>query len=100
MSNKPWIALALAYAAVCMLVTLAEGPGFHHAPMSTRLDRLLAVPFCWGLMVHGLRFGSVRGRFSTVERDASPITYWINIAALFLAGAFFLWWGCSGRTAH
>jgi hypothetical protein len=95
MSNKSWIVMALSYAAFCVLVTVIEGPGFHHEPLSTRLDRLLAVPFCWGLMAHGLQYGYVRGRFSTVERDESPVTYWVNIAAFFLLGSFFFGWALS-----
>jgi len=93
MTNKSWIILALAYAAICVLVTVVEGPGWHHEPLSTRLDKFLCVPSIWGLMIHDLQFGAVRGRFSTVERDKSPITFWINIAVYFLLGAFFLWWG-------
>ena len=95
MSNKSWIILGLLYAAFCVLVTVIEGPGFHHEPLSTRLDRLLAAPFCWGLMVHGLQSGYVRGRFCTVDREDSPLTYWANIGFLFLLGLFFISWGLS-----
>lgn len=50
-------------------------------------------------MVHGLQSGYVRGRFSTIERDESPITYWVNIGFYFLAGLFFVWWGLSRQVA-
>jgi hypothetical protein len=97
MSNKSWIILAISYAALCVLVTFVEGPGFHHEALSTRLDKLLAAPFCWGLMLHGLQFGYVKGRFSTVERDDSPVTYWVNIVLLFLLGLFFVWWSATSK---
>lgn len=97
MSNRSWIILAISYAAFCVLVTFLEGPGFHHEALSTRLDKLLAAPFCWGLMAHGLQSGYVRGRFSTVERDDSPITYWVNIALFFVLGLFFVWWAAVGK---
>jgi len=97
MSNKSWIILGLSYAAFCVLVTFVEGPALHHAALSTRLDRFLAAPFCWGLMAHGLQNGYVRGRFSTVERDDSPITYWVNIAVLFLLGLLFIAWAVAGN---
>jgi hypothetical protein len=97
MSNKSWIILAISYAAFCVLVNFVEGPGFHHAALSTRLDKLLAAPFCWGLMSHGLQSGYVKGRFSTVERDDSPVTYWVNIVLLFLLGLFFVWWSATSK---
>ena len=97
MSNKSWIILAISYAAFCVLVTFLEGPGFHHEALSTRLDKLLAAPFCWGLMVHGLQTGYVRGRFSTVERDDSPVTYWFNIVLFFVLGLLFVWRAAVGK---
>ena len=59
------------------------GPGIHHEPLSTRLGKFLVVPMWWGILVHDIQYGCVRGRFSTAERDESPITFWINIAVYF-----------------
>lgn len=92
MSNKSWIVLAIAYFAFCALITVIEGPGIHHEPLSTRLDKLLVVPMWWGFMVHDIQYGEVRGRFSRVDRTESPITFWVNIAVYFLLGIFFFWW--------
>jgi hypothetical protein len=83
--------LAISHAAFCVLVIFVEGPGLHHEALSTRLDKILAAPFCWGLMSPGLPFGYVKGRLSTVERDDSPVTYWVNIVLLFLLGLFLVW---------
>ena len=80
MVNKSWILLPLVYFAFCILVTIIKGLGIHDEPLSTRLDKLLVMPMWWGLMVHDIQYGEVRGKFSRVDRAKSPITFWVNIA--------------------
>jgi hypothetical protein len=47
----------------------------------------------WGIAVYGVQGGSVMGRFSWVDRDEKPFTFWFIITFEVLYGLFLFCWG-------
>jgi len=92
MSDKSWRYLAIGYGLLYAVFFVIERHGMGRAPMSP-LERIFMAPILWGLAIHGLQHGAVRGRFSTVERARRPLAFWLNILFYSLFGLLLFGWG-------
>ena len=50
--------------------------------------KMLFAPIAWGFVAYGLVTGSVRGRFTPVERAPRPFTFWVNIVFFCTFGTY------------
>jgi hypothetical protein len=92
MSSKSWRYLAALYVVLYVVFVAIERHGLGRGPMSP-IDKILAAPVMWGIAVYGVRGGSVMGRFSWVDRDEKPVTFWTIITFEVLYGLFLFCWG-------
>lgn len=92
MSSKSWKYLAATYVVLYIVFVAIESHGLQRAPLSP-IEKILAAPMMWGLAVYGVQGGSVMGRFSWVDRDEKPFTFWFIITFEVLYGLFLFCWG-------
>jgi len=92
MSSKSWKYLAAMYVVLYIVFVAIESHGLQRAPMSP-IEKILAAPMMWGIAAYGVQGGSVMGRFSWVDRDEKPVTFWFIITFEVLYGLFLFCWG-------
>ncbi|MET3118750.1 hypothetical protein AAKU64_002983 [Undibacterium sp. GrIS 1.8] len=93
---KNQIKLFVVYA-ICMMMLMLwiEHSTRYHA-LREPLGALFGAWLPIGLSIFGIQNGWVIGKFSIINRDNSPISFWIIIAAGFMLGVFLLYRGVSG----
>jgi hypothetical protein len=91
-SNRSWIWLGVTYVGLYLLVMGVERHGFDRGPLSPA-DKIFFAPIVWGVAAHGIQSGSFRGRFSWVDRDEQPFSFWTTITFEILYGIFMFGWG-------
>jgi hypothetical protein len=92
MTDRNWRLLLFCYL-VPYLIVIGLERHYRHPASMTPLAMLLTAPIVLGFAAHGVQNGYVRGRFSRVERDDSPVTYWINIGFYLAFGLGMFCWG-------
>ena len=59
---------------------------------SSPLDLILGAPIPFGFGVFAIQNGWINTRYSNVNRDESPVSYWFYVTlALMMGGGMFLW---------
>jgi hypothetical protein len=97
MTTMAWRILLAAYMAFYVAAIAIERHGFanlsQRGPM-TALELFLTAPFAWGYVAYALQSRSIHWssywRFTTVERDDKPVTYWLVVAFFLSYGAFLI----------
>jgi hypothetical protein len=97
MTNRAWRILLAVYIAFYVVAIAIERHGLanlsHRDPM-TALELFLTAPFAWGYVAYALQSGSIHWssywRLTTVERDDSPVAYWLAVAFFFFYGAILI----------
>jgi hypothetical protein len=92
MTGKTQRYLAVAYLVFYVVAIAIERHGFERGPMSP-VERILTAPILWGFAVYGVQGGSAMGRFTWVDRCASPFAFWLIVTFEFLFGLLLFCWG-------
>jgi hypothetical protein len=92
MTDRAWRFLLFGYLAP-YLIAIGLEVHYRHPASMTPLAMMLTAPIVLGFAAHGVQFGYVRGRFSRVEREDSPVTFWINIGFYVAFGLGMFCWG-------
>ena len=78
----------IAFAILAVLV-LHRGAGQH---TSSPIDLILGAPVPFGFGIFAIQNGWISARYSSVDRDKSPVTFWFYVAlALGLGAGMFIW---------
>lgn len=97
MTNTAWRVVLVMYVAFWFLAIAVERHGFAtffgRAPM-TAFELFITVPFFWGYVIYSLQMGFIhwtsRWRPITIERNDSPLRYWLVLAFHFLYGTILI----------
>jgi hypothetical protein len=93
MTNMAWRIVLAVYMVFYLAAIAIERHGLanlsHRGPM-TAFELFLTAPLAWGYVAYALQSGSIHWRFTTVDRDDSPVAYWLTVAFVFLYGAFLI----------
>ena len=77
---------------VFVIVTILARHGGFDRHTSTPLDLILGAPIPFVFGVFAIQNGWINTRFSIVDRDEAPVTFWFYVAfALLLGVGMFLW---------
>ncbi|MGZ5779843.1 MAG: hypothetical protein ACXWIN_02675 [Burkholderiaceae bacterium] len=91
MYSKTQIKLLIGYIVIVIVSILVRHNGFDRHT-STPLDLILGAPIPFAIGVFAIQNGRISSRFSTVDRDEAPATFWFYVAfALLLGAGMFLW---------
>jgi hypothetical protein len=97
MTTMAWRIVLAVYIAFYVVAIAIERHGFanlsQREPM-TAIELFLTAPFAWGYVAYALQSGSIHWssywRLTTIERDDSPVAYWLVVAFFFVYGAFLI----------
>ncbi|WP_354334743.1 hypothetical protein [Undibacterium sp. GrIS 1.2] len=92
MYSKTQRNIMFGYIAFVILTILARHGGFGRHT-STPLDLILGAPIPFTFGVFAIQNGWISSRFSTVERNEAPVTFWFYVALALLLGAGMFLWG-------
>lgn len=91
MYSKTQRNVIIGYIVFAMVAILARHGGFDRHT-STPFDLILGAPIPFFFGVFALQNGWIRSRYSTIDRDEAPVTFWFYVAfALLLGVGMFLW---------
>jgi hypothetical protein len=91
-NDKSWKYLGITYVVVYIVGMGIERHGFDRGSLSP-IDKIFFAPILWGVAAYGIQSGSFRGRFSWVNRDEKPFSFWTTITFEILYGLFLFCWG-------
>ena len=75
-----------------VIVTILVRHGGVDRHTSTPLDLILGAPIPFGFGVFAIQNGRINTRYSNVDREDSPVSYWFYVAlALSVGVGMFLW---------
>lgn len=78
---------------VFVIVTILLRHGGFERHTSTPLDLILGAPIPFAFGVFAIQNGWISSRFSSVDRNESPVTFWFYVALALLLGAGMFLWG-------
>ncbi len=91
MYSKTQRNLMIGYIAFVIVTILARHSGFNRHT-STPLDLILGAPIPFTFGVFAIQNGWISSRFSIIDRNEAPVTFWFYVAlALLLGTGMFLW---------
>lgn len=74
-------------------VTLLLVHGGHNRHASYPVDLIVGAPIPFGVGVIAIQNGWINTRYSNVDREESPISYWFYVALALTVGAGMFTWG-------
>lgn len=92
MYSKTQRNLLIGYIAFVIVTILARHGGFDRHT-STPLDLILGAPIPFTFGVFAIQNGWISSRFSTIDRNEAPVTFWFYVALALLVGAGMFLWG-------
>jgi len=92
MYSKTQRAVMIGYIAFVIVTILARHGGFDRQS-STPLDLILGAPIPFGFGVFAIQNGLINTRYSIVNQDESPASFWFYVALALLIGAGMFLWG-------
>lgn len=92
MYSKTQRTIVILYIAFVIVTILARRGGFARQT-STPIDLILGAPIPFGFGVFAIHNGWINTRYSIVNRDDSPASFWFYVALALLIGAGMFLWG-------
>jgi hypothetical protein len=92
MTDRTWRFLLFGYL-LPYLIAIGLERHYRHPASMTPMAMMITAPIVLGFAAHGVQNGYVRGRFSRVEREDSPVTFWTNIGFYVAFGLVMFCWG-------
>lgn len=88
--GQRWAMLGYIAFAIVAILVLHGGLNRH---TSSPFDLILGAPIPFGFGVFAIQNGWINTRYSNVDRDESPLSYWFYVAFALGIGAVMFFWG-------
>lgn len=95
MFTKTQFKIVIGYALFVILFAHFKKHGLESGQM-TPLSAILYAPIPLAFSVFGIQNGWVIGKFCVIDRDESPISFWVLVAIGLVAGLGLFLWGLRG----
>lgn len=90
-SKRNWLIIGVTYIVVFFACNILFGPGIDKAPLSP-YQAIFFAPIFWWFSLFCIQSGNIHTKFAHIEREDSPLAFWLNVAIVSGIGlAFFLW---------